>query len=181
MRQQWLMWNKALSNDDVDALIKRLEEFPTQTAGVGEQGGNNTDIRRSTISWIKDPNISNDLWTVVQESNRIAFGFDVTSFCEVQYTKYFATENGHYDWHEDVLWESDRMYDRKLSVTVQLSDPDDYEGGEFQFKEGEQPPSTCREKGTILVFPSYLVHRVTPVTKGTRKSLVAWFEGPRWR
>ena len=71
--------------------------------------------------------------------------------------------------------------DRKLSVTVQLSDPSEYEGGGFEFLECPNPDESSRKKGTVLVFPSYLKHRVLPVTKGTRKSLVAWFEGPRWK
>ena len=72
------------------------------------------------------------------------------------------------------------MYDRKLSVVVQLTDPDEYEGGEFKFKYVEQPEG-FNNRGSVLVFPSYLEHCVTPVTKGTRHSLVTWIEGPRWR
>ena len=75
------------------------------------------------------------------------------------------------------------MHDRKLSVTIQLSDSNDYEGGDFVFDQEYQSPDpkALRKKGTILVFPSPIRHAVKPVTKGTRKSLVAWVEGPKWK
>jgi PKHD-type hydroxylase len=100
---------------------------------------------------------------------------------EIQYTEYHATNRGKYDWHHDVDWNNPSGLDRKLSVTVQLSDPSEYEGGDFQFMEVEQPSEEAKTKGTILMFPSYLQHRVTPVTDGVRKSLVLWFTGPRWQ
>lgn len=64
---------------------------------------------------------------------------------------------------------------------MQLSDSSEYEGGSFEFMEVEQPQEEAKTKGTALIFPSYLQHRVTPVTEGVRKSLVAWFSGPRWQ
>ena len=77
------------------------------------------------------------------------------------------------------------MSHRKLSMTIQLSDPDDYEGGDFVFNVnqiGQSPDrEQLRKKGTVLVFPSFIMHGVKPVTKGTRKSLVSWIEGPTWR
>ena len=121
------------------------------------------------------------LFEFVQAANRNAFGFDVTNQADLQYTVYDAKEQGHYGWHVDVDWSSVQPFDRKLSVTVQLSDPDDYKGGNFEI-EGESPPlDDAKKKGSILVFPSYASHQVTPVTSGVRKSLVAWFEGPKWR
>jgi PKHD-type hydroxylase len=66
---------------------------------------------------------------------------------------------------------------RKLSLVCQLSDPSEYEGGELQINTGEIFTPE-KQKGTVILFPSYLLHRVTPVTKGTRRSLVLWIEGP---
>ena len=181
MRAEWQMWDRAIPAQEVDLLIDKLEQLSFEEAGVSALGKKESCIRRSSISWVHDDAIKATLWTYIQQANRSSFNFDVTPFCEVQYTKYFAAENGHYDWHEDVLWDSQNMYDRKLSMTVQLSAPDEYDGGEFEFQRAEQPPAGRKNKGTILVFPSYLTHRVKPVTRGVRKSLVAWFEGPRWR
>ena len=68
-------------------------------------------------------------------------------------------------------------------MTVQLSNGDDYEGGDFQLRDGtgEGLDNSIYNRGSILVFPSFLLHRVTPVTSGTRKTLVAWFEGKRFK
>jgi len=70
---------------------------------------------------------------------------------------------------------------RKISITVQLSDPDEYEGGDFEFLIGKEIIKLPRKKGCAIVFPSYFLHRVTPVTKGTRKSLVLWGSGQPFR
>ena len=73
-------------------------------------------------------------------------------------------------------------FDRKLSMTVQLTDPTEYEGGDFHLDDSVEPlPSFSKDKGSVLIFPSYINHKVSPVTKGIRRSLVAWFSGPRWR
>ena len=118
----------------------------------------------------------------MEQANRNAFGFDICSVGDIQYTEYSADNKGHYNWHHDIDWNDDKAFDRKLSVTVQLSDPSEYKGGEFQFNETENPQrELLKIKGTVLVFPSYLSHKVYEVTEGKRKSLVAWFEGPRWK
>ena len=84
-------------------------------------------------------------------------------------------------WHIDVHWDTELAYDRKLSVVVQLCDPNSYEGGVFEFGGGPVAPEEFATQGSVLVFPSYLSHRVTEVTKGVRYSIVSWAEGPRWR
>ena len=90
-----------------------------------------------------------------------------------------------YDFHQDST-HSPMDYEketRKLSMTVQLSDPDSYEGGEFYFYNGnnkeEEPPS--QEQGSIIVFDSRMWHRIAPVTKGVRYSLVSWILGPSFQ
>lgn len=111
-----------------------------------------------------------------------AFYVNVFKNAEIQYTEYHASENGHYDWHHDIDWNADDGLDRKLSITVQLSDPSEYEGGDFQFTEIPNPEmQDAKQKGSVLIFPSYLIHQVSPVTQGVRKSLVAWFKGPKWQ
>ena len=72
------------------------------------------------------------------------------------------------------------MYDRKLSISIQLTDPSEYEGGDFEFQNIENP-CNFRTQGSVLVFASHQVHRVTKISKGKRNSLVGWMEGPRWR
>jgi PKHD-type hydroxylase len=70
---------------------------------------------------------------------------------------------------------------RKLSITIQLSNSDDYEGGDLELLYDKEPYKLDRSRGTFLVFPSFMLHRVTPVTRGTRWSLVAWIGGKRWQ
>lgn len=92
----------------------------------------------------------------------------------------------YYDKHVDFNGSpKSKGYTRKLSMSIQLSDSEDYEGGDFEFDSSFVPqapdPEALRKKGTVLVFPSFFLHRVTPVTKGARKSLVAWADGPLWK
>ena len=106
----------------------------------------------------------------------------------IQLTHYF--EHDFYDWHVDTLPKpminNDVSYNRKISATVWLNDPEEYEGGEFDI-EIKGPREDIRydtlklPKGSIVIFPSDRWHRVRPVTSGVRKSLVLWFQGPSFR
>ena len=175
-RQNWLYWHKSVETDVIlDIASKQTVQDATTFGGLNE------DYRRSKVSWLSgNDEIGNLLWPYVQSAAE-AMNIDIAPMCELQYTEYHGSQGGKYDWHHDVDWNRADGFDRKLSVTVQLSDPEDYEGGIFEFGDVEQPSAECRDKGTILIFPSYLPHRVTPVTSGVRKTLVAWFEGPTWR
>ena len=145
--------------------------------------------RDSNIVWLNDRWIYKEIQPFIHQANRLAgwdFQWDFSESC--QFTKYKL--NQFYDWHADA-WES--AYDnpsnpdthgkiRKLSVTCSLSAPEDYEGGELEFDFRNTDPDKksirkCAEikpRGSIVVFPSFVWHRVKPVTKGTRYSLVIW-------
>lgn len=175
-RQNWLYWHKAL---DVEPILEAARQEVLETATTF--GGEKLDYRRSEVCWLTD---RQDILKMVSpfalEAAEI-MGIDIVPNSLLQYTEYHGTKGGKYDWHHDVDWNKSSGLDRKLSVTVQLSDPQDYEGGQFEFSEVETPPMEARDKGTVLVFPSYLQHTVLPVTSGVRKTLVGWFVGPRWR
>jgi PKHD-type hydroxylase len=145
--------------------------------------------RNSNIVWLSDPWIYKEIQPYIHEANKLAgwnFEWDFSEAC--QFTKYKL--NQFYDWHSD-SWkvpynEPNNLNThgkiRKLSVTCSLSDPKDYKGGELEFDFRNQEPDkpTVRkcteisERGSIVVFPSHVWHRVKPVTKGTRYSLVIW-------
>ena len=186
MRMQWQMWNGTggIDNAAIENLFKISNERKIDKAAVGtedETSVKNNKVRSSQVAWMTDVTWVRDLlYEYIKQGNRNAFNVQVDNIADIQYTEYHASEGGHYDWHIDTFWDEQKPYDRKLSVTVQLSDPSEYEGGEFEFDETENPNSSSRSKGTVLIFPSYIRHRVKPITKGVRKSLVAWFEGPRW-
>jgi PKHD-type hydroxylase len=113
----------------------------------------------------------------IHKINIDTFKFNLTEIenC-LQYTEYDESYQGYYDWHMDVGL--DQHSNRKLSLSIQLSDSSEYEGGELQINTGGNTSICDKSKGSIIVFPSFLLHRVTPVTKGTRRSLVLWVTGP---
>ena len=173
------MWQSQIKPEECDAMIERLRQLPPIEATTFNAA---EDYRKSNVRWVDDQEIQEMLWWYAREANRFAFGLDVQNTGMVQFTEYGTEYGGKYDWHHDVDWQSDAAFDRKISVVLQLSDGNYYEGCDFQFDEVQNPDhDALRAKGTIICFPSYLRHRVTEITKGTRYSLVAWFEGPRWK
>lgn len=107
------------------------------------------------------------------------FNFDLASFDQgLQLTRYDGEQEQHYDWHVDRGMGTGQ---RKLSLTLQLSDPNDYEGGDLELRFGKDPVKINKDRGMIALFPSYTMHRVKPVTKGIRYSLVAWVSGPAFK
>ena len=190
MRAIWHIFKGELSEEQVANIITECEYYQPQEAqtGLGADGKKNESVRRSEVRWIDTGDtgskfIMDILNYYVSQANRMSFGVNIADTYDVQYTKYKAKDKGFYDWHFDTFWANTSEYDRKLSVTIQLSDSDEYEGGDFKIDPQYIPPDNkeLRKKGTILVFPSVIRHMVTPVTKGERKSLVAWIEGPKWK
>jgi len=183
IRNNWQMWTKELSDEQCDKIIETCEKCPVEGATTFSDGGNasGNDLRRSKVRWTEDQEIGGILWKYTQIANEV-LDVNVEPYTSIQYTEYHGSEHGKYDNHHDVNWEDGSGRDRKLSIIIQLSNHQDYKGGYFQFAECESPLiSDFMQRGSILVFPSYLVHSVSPVTEGLRRSLVAWFEGPKWR
>jgi PKHD-type hydroxylase len=151
--------------------------------------------RNSDIVWLSDPWVYRELHPYINEANKKAgWNFDWDYSEQIQFTKYKL--NQYYDWHCDSF---DKPYDRpntpehgkirKISMTCQLTDSSEYRGGELEFDFRNYDPPMRDEskhlrqakeilsKGSIIVFPSFLWHRVKPVTKGVRYSLVMWSVG----
>ena len=161
----------------------------TKKEKLSEEEINNLKLKRdSNIVWLSDQWIYNMIHPYVHIANKNSGWNYEWSWSEAcQFTKYKL--NQHYDWHKDTFDEpfgdeksiEQRGKIRKLSLSCLLSDPEDYEGGdmEFQPRDRDDPnfiltTEKIRKKGTIIIFPSYIWHRVKPVTKGTRYSLVVW-------
>lgn len=186
MKNTWETWQAAFSVDECHEFVAHALTRPEKQATVGfqETERSDTTFRESIIRWLDvhaEKRWVDHLMRYVMSSNRTNFGIDIVAPFDLQFTEYHGTARGKYDWHQDVWLESDRCYDRKLSIVVQLSDPKDYEGGAFEFFGMQSPGEQFTAMGSLLIFPSFLQHRVTPVTKGIRRSLVSWIEGPRWR
>ena len=177
------MWQAELSDEVIDDIIERCEEYPASTA-MAENHNVDDGYRRSVVRWPNDDSeLKAIIWNYGNIANGFSFGFDIINKFDIQFTTYHGTDKGCYNWHKDNEFMKEGYYDRKLSVVIQLNDPSDYEGGNFEFDiDGEViSPEGFENKGSIIVFPSFLKHRVTEVTKGTRNSLVSWIEGPHFR
>jgi PKHD-type hydroxylase len=164
------------------SLIKKLGDNATkERAGVTDKGVF-TDYRISEIGWIAPDDDSNWLYEkigdFVMEANDAMWGFDVSGYHDqFQHTTYYGG-GGHYDWHTDC---GPNMANRKVSVVCQLSKPEDYTGGDLNINGGAGILTAPRDYNTVIIFPSFVLHRVTPVLTGTRKSLVTWLAGPPLR
>ena len=135
-------------------------------------------IRDSEVSWLypnKDTEwVFRRLTDIVVDLNSQFFKFDIFGAMEgFQFTKYTAP-TGHYGKHIDAVFNGQV---RKLSFTLQLSESDDYEGGDLNLYIRDEPETMKRSQGSVSIFPSYVLHQVTPVTKGTRYALVSWITG----
>jgi PKHD-type hydroxylase len=142
---------------------------------AGEVDNAYSAMRSSELSWIEPAPETHWLYhrigLMFLEVNR-TYGFDLKGLQEpLQFSRY--AEAGRFDWHIDM---GTSTSGRKLSLSVQLTDPDAYEGGDLEFI--SQSGSRGRERGTAIFFPSYLAHRVTPVARGLRRTLIAWAYGP---
>jgi PKHD-type hydroxylase len=193
----WLWWDNAFSDDELNLICemssKNLEDSKVETK-KGESNGipvikNMNEIRTSEVSfnYLNEDNswIFERINGVINHVNFQEFNFDLNGYDMYQYGEYRAENGGHYTWHSDIqLNELFVPEMRKLSITLLLNDPGvDFEGGDFEFMRSSPDNVETPEmkKGRMILFPSFLTHRVTPVTKGIRKSLVIWVTGPKFR
>ena len=147
-------------------LIKLIEKEVTDESTIPEN------------SWV-----SGYIWHYISKANRENFNFELSHLDgnSLQYKVY--NEGDHQSWHTDAKpLDSNDEEVRKISFIVQLSDVDDYEGGNVQFLDGNGSRYFIpRRRGMVALFDSETTHRVLRVTKGTRKALVGWCVGPRWK
>lgn len=190
MHMWWQLWEGLFSVATCEEIVKMAGDLPAIDSVVGFDSGSkvNHGIRRSKVRWVNREERWITLWDRLTElthmANDNAYKFDIDRFQPMQFTEYDAANEGHYDWHVDIDWTSLKGMARKLSCVVQLTDENDYEGGDFQLgsEVSQLPdPAKVRKQGTVLIFPSFVNHRVIPVTKGVRHSMVAWFQGPKFK
>lgn len=188
-QSNYYWFEEGFTAEELALLEQQVQEIPSQpgiTEGGGQDEGIGLDSRNSMIKWVPFSDetkwIYDKIGMLAQTANDEMFHFEIHNMPEqIQYTEYYGTNKGHYDWHMDIGTDGFMKF-RKISVTVQLSGPDEYEGGDLQIWSGGQTPFTApRGKGNVVIFPSFLMHRVTPVTKGTRKSFVLWLGGAHYK
>ena len=170
----------------IDSILDQLPFDETTTYDKKTNKAIKTpQVRTSKVKWIR-PNEQN-LWLFdkirdyISLANENQYQYDLyTMPVNIQYTEYYGSENGHYTWHMD-YGEQFASF-RKLSVSILYNDTSNFEGGNLDFWIGGNSPSTAPlEKGDMCVFSSFLLHRVSPVTKGVRKSLVIWVGGSTFK
>jgi PKHD-type hydroxylase len=171
-------WDDAVSPEMCDILLKERGVLEETQARVAEDAAYkvNTTARNSKVCWAKQNHwVESILYNHALYANELAgWAYHIGRPEQVQLTAY--GENNFYGWHEDWAPLAITPTVRKLSVVLLLADPNEFEGGQFQF---DEDTSIDMKRGTLLVFPSFLRHQVTPVTKGMRYSAVCWVHGPR--
>ena len=171
--ENWYVVRSLFSDDEIEQILQDVSSLPSKKANI--LSGEINDYRDSHIKWI--PKIKSDtygwiydrIFKWVDVSNNELWDFDIVGMRnDMQYTEY--DKDGHYDWHMDIMGKG--INHRKISLTVQLNK--NFEGGELEFKFGRGSEKIVLGKGDGVIFPSFYLHRVNPVTYGKRKSLVQW-------
>jgi PKHD-type hydroxylase len=188
----YVWWDGMFSDEEINKLAAYCQEVGQLIPGGLSMGRVDETIRKSPVChhlWCEDNAWVFDRFNdAISRINTRWYGFDLNGYDVFQYAEYHAEEGGHYDWHMDINMGIDRtppemIEPRKLSIAMLLNTPgEDFEGGEFQINgwREEKPINIDIRKGRIIAFPSFMIHRVCPVTKGVRKSLVIWVSGPKF-
>lgn len=172
-------WDKQIPKEYCDLIVKNstTKNFVDAKVGDGINGVINKKIRNTDMFWA-DP--SSVVGCIAEKYIRMAniaagWNYDLSVIENIQIGKYHS--GGFYGWHADEAITTERP--RKLSFSLLLNDPKEFSGGKLEFKKMKEQP--VLEQGSIIVFPSVLEHRVTPVTEGVRYSAVTWMHGPNFR
>lgn len=183
--EPFVWWENGFTEQELNWLQQQaLKAEERAQVGGNPTGEDLARVRRSQVSWL---NKNQDTSWVFEKLSHIAsslnaqyYRFDLTGFGEaIQLTNYDQSEHGMYGWHVD--YGGKIAPSRKLSLVLQLTDPSQYEGGNLQTMTGGQPQTVRKQRGLVAAFPSYVLHQVTPVTSGSRQSLVAWITGPSFK
>lgn len=183
-------WEGAFTEEElikIENYCSQDELKPATTVGDGE---NCEYVRKSKLNFYKKNELNSWIFDkfnyVIESLNNQFYDFDLYGYNFFQYTVYNSENEGKYDWHMDTILNTSNegleKSTRKLSLVMLLSEPGrDFTGGEFQITMGSNVKTIDMHKGKIIVFPSFMIHRVIPVLTGIRKSIVIWVEGPKFR
>jgi PKHD-type hydroxylase len=174
-------WNNAFSKEECQTIINIAKDKGLIKGST--KGGDTKDVRDSKISWLYPVDgmdwVFRRVTDITLNLNERFFKFDLFGINEgFQFTNYEAP-SGKYGKHVD---RAINIPVRKLSISIQLTNPEEYEGGELKLYEGEEEGIIMdKTQGTLILFPSYVLHEVMPVTKGERNSLVTWVTGNQFK
>jgi PKHD-type hydroxylase len=176
----WL-WENVLSEDFCNHVFRSVDWDAAQKGTLEDKGLVNADIRETDIVWqdTMQP-LGCVLQTYIHSANeQSGWNYTLSSFESSQVSRYKAENKGHYDWHMDSAAPINGVQ-RKLTCVILLNDASEFEGGILQFK-GIKDRNVLTKRGSIIVFPSFIEHKVTPVTAGTRYTAVTWASGPTFK
>lgn len=183
--QNWYWFQNGFSKEELNRIYTDVATLPFEKATLIGGADESGEVRSSSIKWIpQTPEwqwLYNKMVELAVQANNTLWNFDLISAPElIQYTEYYDSAEGHYDWHQDIGPGTASL--RKVSITVQLSDSDEYEGGDLELWRGGTAVDVApRGAGVVFIFPSYMMHRVKKVTKGTRRSFVLWIGGQHYK
>jgi PKHD-type hydroxylase len=180
----WVWASGIFTEQELDAINTLAESMPAKQVRVGKDLQVRPEYNRSITRWLMPSAdtawIYQKITTAIAMLNAAHYRFEISGMDEPLYhVTYLGDDQGHYSWHADLGHDSEAT--RKLSITFQMSDPASYDGGDLEINATGRPEVAPRERGKLILFPSYEVHRVTPVTRGKRSALVAWIGGPPFR
>lgn len=172
---------EVFTEDDLKIIDEVINEIGLEAAGVYANDDSLDTIRKTNIAWLpgseKTESIYRKVANMVRDANDNHFHWALEFVETLQYGEY--KDGGHYNYHTDSPINGKDNSNRKLSFSILLNDPSEYEGGELEIPTPEAGKMTI-QKNSALFFPSYMPHRVCPVTSGVRKSLVGWACGPNF-
>jgi PKHD-type hydroxylase len=179
LKNSFWIWDQVLSRDFCNLVLQETEWAKKEQ---GQAGGEvNTKVRITDVVWKSQMSpIGCVALNYINSANAQAgWDYELIGTEEIQIGRY--KKEGHYDWHIDIEVPDNKNIQRKLSMSIQLNDSSEYEGGKFEFKSLEDASQPKMQQGSIMVFPSFLEHRITPILSGTRYSAVTWAGGPAFK
>jgi PKHD-type hydroxylase len=184
-RSPFLVWEGAFDREMLKAFARYADGLPHKdgTVDVGSERYDK-DTRITKVAWIERTQETEKFYDRLEEIilslNSQFFQYDLAALVPLQHVVYEGSDQGHLEWHIDYARESDQKGSefRKLSLSIQLSDPSEYEGGELQAQVRGKIDVAPKTFGTVIAFSSFTLHRVTQVTTGVRRAVVVWVLGP---
>jgi PKHD-type hydroxylase len=185
-------WQNSFTTDELEKIVAYCDSVGTERAKViGVDENNIPEIEKKRRSDIKFHPRNEDTAWIFDRLNRIIgqindqfYNYDLNGFLAFQYSSYNSEEKGTFHWHMDMHLDRKTLppgmiEPRKLSLSLLLNEPTEFKGGEFQINLGDAETIEF-DRGTMVAFPSYIIHRVAPVYEGIRKALVVWVTGPKF-
>lgn len=184
--EPWAYINDLFTKEECEKIISKGLSLPREQAKVetsDQKGKVSEEIRKNTVAWFDNSDeeskwIFRRVTDAVELINKQFWEFDLDYIEILQFTIY-DQQDDHYLRHVDTIFNG--VHYRKLSFSIQLSDPESYKGCDLMIEPGSSEVLTRRDRGSFIAFPSYMAHRVTDLEEGTRYSLVGWVCGPKFK